>query len=53
MTYFTLLRIFLADFDLDALRQAEPIIGPAFFFAYIFFILVIFAVSILNPDELS
>lgn len=37
-TITTLLRIMLGDFDYSKLRARDPIIGPTFFFCYIFFI---------------
>ncbi|KAG8223192.1 hypothetical protein J437_LFUL000358 [Ladona fulva] len=38
---FALLRIILGDFDFDTLQDASPVLGPIFFFCYVFFIFFI------------
>ncbi|XP_054273666.1 polycystic kidney disease 2-like 2 protein [Macrosteles quadrilineatus] len=43
LALFALMRYSIADFKFDALEQADPILGPIFFFTYIFFMVFIVA----------
>jgi len=39
------MRIILADFDFQQVQEADAILGPIFFFVYIFFVFIILVVT--------
>jgi Polycystin cation channel len=39
------MRIILADFDFGQIYAADVVLGPIFFFAYVFFVFIILVVS--------
>lgn len=49
---FTQFRIILGDFDYDSIDNANRILGPIYFFTYVFFVFFVLLVSppILNTN---
>lgn len=42
---FTQFRIILGDFDYDAIDRANRVLGPIYFFSYVFFVFFVLLVS--------
>ena len=42
---FTQLRIILGDFDYNAIERANRVLGPIYFFTYVFFVFFVLLVS--------